>query len=675
MRFPLALLVAGSLSSPLLAQQLTQQLTQPSVFGDHMVMQADAAVPFWGTAAPGATVTLRGGWWEGAQEAQANAQGQWMLRIDSPGPGGPFEIAVSSGEQTLSYEDVLLGEVWVCGGQSNMEWTLGPGVGPGIANWEEEVAGAQFPEIRFFDVPHSVSGVPLPDAGGEWKITTPENSVRFSAVGYLFGRQLHQKLEVPVGLLGCNWGGTLAEAWTSRETLEAFGEFEAGLNQVADLVRGNADGEQAFRDRQAAWWASMADKDPGSGAGQWYATQPADAGPWQTVQLPGQWEREGGLIGAFDGVVWYRRTIELSEAWVGQELQMTLGAIDDYDTTWVNGVQVGAMHEPGQWQTPRVYTIPAELVKERMLTIAVRVLDTGGGGGFAGPAGSMTLEPRSIRGQARRLDGEWMVRRGAAIGKIGQPPGRPSMHQNMPTALHNGMLRSIIPFGIRGAIWYQGESNRPRAYQYRRLFPAMIGDWRRLWGQGDFPFYFVQIAPFNYGNDQGQAAALREAQTLAMRVPHTGMAVTMDIGNPRDIHPKNKQDVADRLARWALAKTYEQTGVDYFGPMLAGYRVEEAGIRLWFDHAENGLATRDGAAPSHFTIAGADKVFHAAQATVEQVDGRWSLLVSSEAVAEPLAVRYAWGAADEPNLVDGSGLPAPSFRTDTWPAWPGGPIR
>ena len=652
---------------------LAQELSQPSVFGNHMVLQSGAPVPFWGTAEPGADVSLSGGWWSGEILTAAGTDGAWKLELPAPDAGGPYEIEVQSGASRLVYEDVLVGEVWVCGGQSNMEWTLGPGVGPGIANWEEEVASANFPQIRFFDVPHSVSGVPLADAGGEWKITTPENAGRFSAVGYLFGRQLHGELNVPVGLLGCNWGGTVAEAWTSRETLEEFGEFESGLGQVDAMMAGGADADARFAAAQKAWWDGLAAKDPGSGDAAWYAVQPKDAGPWQTAQLPGAWET--GAIGNFDGIVWYRRTIELSEGWVGQDLRMSLGAIDDYDTTWVNGVQVGAMYEPGNWQTPRIYSIPGELVKERMLTIAVRVLDTGGGGGFVGPPERLNLEPTSIRGQARRLDGEWLMRKGSAIGKIGQPPARPRMHQNMPTALHNGMLRSIIPFGIRGAIWYQGESNRTRAYQYRRLFPAMIGDWRRLWGQGDFPFYFVQIAPFNYGGDQGQAAALREAQTLAMRVPNSGMAVTMDIGNPRDIHPKNKQDVADRLARWALAKTYKKDSVDFSGPVLAGFRAEEGSMRLWFSHAENGLISRDGKELSHFTIAGEDKVFHPAVAVIEEVEGRWTLRVSSDAVAEPRAVRYAWGTADEPNLVDGSGLPAPSFRTDSWPAWPGGPTR
>ena len=359
---------------------VAQKLSQPSVFGNHMVLQADGPVPFWGTAEPGTRVELHGGWWAGVVSTTAGVDGSWSLELPETKAGGPYEIEIQNEQALLVYEDVLVGEVWVCGGQSNMEWTLGPGVGPGIANWEEELAGANFPQIRFFDVPHSVSGVPLADAGGEWKVTTPGNAGRFSAVGYLFGRNLHHELKTPVGLLGCNWGGTVAEAWTSRETLEAFGEFGAGLAQIDAITGENQNAEARFAAEQQAWWDGLKGKDPGSGAAEWFAVQPKDAGPWQDATLPGPWE--SGPLGDFDGIVWYRRTMELNESWVGQDLRMSLGAIDDYDTTWVNGVQVGAMHEPGNWQAPRVYIVPGELVKERTLTIAVRVLDTGGGGGF-----------------------------------------------------------------------------------------------------------------------------------------------------------------------------------------------------------------------------------------------------------------------------------------------------
>jgi sialate O-acetylesterase len=656
----------------LLAAAGAQELSQPSIFGDHMVLQADASVPFWGEAAAGAEVQLLGGWWSGPMKAQADSDGAWSLAVESPASGGPYTIEVRSGGSSLSYADVILGEVWVCGGQSNMEWTLGPGVGPGIANWQAEVADANYPMIRFFDVPHKIAASPQSDAGGEWKLATPENAPLFSAIGYLYGRRLHKELGVPVGLIGCNWGGTVAEAWTSRETLEKFGQFEAGLQQM-DAIAAGGSSDPAFQKRQAAWWDALGKVDMGSGAASWWAKQPSDAGPWQTVTLPGTWEYS--QPGVFDGIVWYRRTIEIGADWVGKDLRMGLGAIDDYDTTWVNGVLVGQMHETGNWTTPRNYIIPASAVTDRMLTIAVRVLDTGGGGGFASPADSMTLEPVSGRNQALRLDGEWQMRVGAELAKVGAPPSKPAMGPNMPTALHNGMLRTIIPFGMRGAIWYQGESNVGRAYQYRTLFPAMIADWRALWGRGDFPFYFVQIAPFNYGGDTGQAAALREAQTLALSVPETGMAVTMDIGSPGNIHPTNKQDVADRLARWALAKTYAKDQVVYSGPLLAGYRVEPGQIRLLFDHAEGGLKARDGAALTHFTIAGEDQVFHAASASIEKFEGQWTLVVQADAVKQPRAVRYAWGTADEPNLANAAGLPAPSFRTDSWPAWPGGPVR
>jgi len=651
-------------SAPLAAQEFWM----PHIFGDHMVIQAGGATPVWGNAPAGASVRLTSDAWQGEKSCLADAAGHWSLELPAIDGVGPFWIEVQQGDHSLRFDDVLVGEVWLCGGQSNMEWTLGPGVGPGIANWQAEVQTADLPQIRLFDVPHQVAATPMNDSPATWRVCSPQTVERFSAVGFLFGRRLHKDLARPIGLISCNWGGTVAEAWTSRAALEDFGEFANGLEQLDRLAGGN-DGEKSFAQRQARWWQALAAKDAGSGPAQWFAKQPRDAGPWQETQLPGAWE--SGPLGEFDGIAWYRRAIELPADWVGKPLQMSLGAIDDYDTTWVNGQQVGATHEQGQWQKPRIYEIPAELVTDRNLTIAVRVLDTGGAGGFTGPAGAMALGRSDTPGQAMRLDGTWWMRKGTAMSKLGALPTRPQMGPNQPTALFNGMLSTVAPYAIRGAIWYQGESNRTRAMQYQELFPRMIADWRKQWGRGDFPFYFVQIAPFQYGGDTGQAAALREAQSMAMSVANTGMAVTMDVGNPRDIHPSNKQDVADRLARWALARTYGKTAIGYRSPSLREARVEAGRLRLYFDGADSGLRTRDGAAPSHFQVAGKDQVFQPATAVLEQHDGQWTVVVQSDSVPRPVAVRYAWGAADQPNLENAHGLPASSFRSDRWSAYPG----
>jgi sialate O-acetylesterase len=672
---PLALLLANS------GLAAAQDLKLPSIFSDHMVLQAQSEVPVWGMAAPGASVQLSGGWWPGDLSTKADANGKWQLELRSPQTGGPFSISVSSQGETITYKDVLLGEVWLCGGQSNMEWTLGPGVGPGIADWKAEVAGANFPQIRLHDVPHKIALAPQWQGAGTWRVCSPQTVSKFSAVGYLFGRDLHQELEVPIGLISCNWGGTVAEAWTSAETLQKMKDFAQPMEAVAQLAEEGADEQQLLSQRRQQWWQKLnrLEKLPalasagrsgndGSGAKNASATQ------WQAVTLPGAW---AGDLANFDGVVWYRREFQVPKAWVGKSWMLELGPIDDYDTIWLNRQQVAATHAVGKWNTPRRYKIDSAHTIAGKCTLSVRVVDPSGGGGFIGKAEQMKIYLPGDPQTAVSLAGEWQALRGSDIGKLGAFPSQTKLHPNLPTVLHNGMLRPVIPYAIRGAIWYQGESNRTRAKQYQRLFPNMIADWRRLWGRGDFPFYFVQIAPYQYGGDQGQAAALREAQTMALSVKNTGMAVTMDIGNPGNIHPTNKQSVAQRLALWAKVKTYPHRlrsknadSLEFSGPMLDQVVAKGGILKLSFHHGA-GLQTRDGKAPSHFVIAGKDRVFHAAKAriVVDRDGGSWVWL-QSDAVAEPVAARYAWGAADEPNLENHANLPAPSFRTDQWQPHP-----
>ena len=326
---------------------------------------------------------------------------------------------------------------------------------------------------------------------------------------------------------------------------------------------------------------------------------------------------------------------------------------------WVNGTHVASTHASGQWNRPRRYGVAPGVLRPGTNVVAVRVLDTGGVAGLNGKA-----EQMAVRRDGKRLvplHGSWRYRKGAAMGDLPAKPAGQEIGPNDPSVLFNGMIAPLVPYGIRGAIWYQGESNRGTPLLYERVFPNMIADWRQQWGGDAFPFYFVQIAPFGYRGDTGQAGALRDAQRLTLSTPNTGMAVTMDIGDPRDIHPSNKRDVGKRLALWALAKTYGVDGLAYSGPLYRSMATEGSTIRLAFDHAEDGLVLRD-APRSYFMIAGADRRFVEARAVV---DGS-SIVVSSDEVREPVAVRYAWGAADEPNLFNAAGLPASSFRTDRW---------
>ncbi len=623
----------------------------PSLFSDHMVIQRDTDAPVWGWADPGETITITGSWNNESVTTKAGDDGRWMTKIATPEAGGPHQITVQ-GVNWIPIRNVFSGEVWICSGQSNMEWRVNISDNP-----EEEMKSANWPMIRHFDVRNVTSTSPKEDCEGKWTACSPATVGGYTAVGYFFGRNLHQELDVPVGLIATNWGGTVAEAWTSEGTLASnFPEFGGALEQIAQMRAGGGSDLSAA---QLAWWKGLEKKGPG-GSGNWM-TASYDDSAWNATSVPNKWSAVG--LGDFDGTVWYRRDMEIPAAWAGKKLVLELGPADDMDRVWVNGELIGETTVHGKWQEERRYVVPEGCVKGTDVQITVCVVDTGGAGSLGGNPDGMRLRMAGLSEDlSKSLAGEWRYQKGIAMSDVGTFPVQASFHANSPTALYNGMIAPLVPFAIRGAVWYQGESNRGRAPQYQKLFPAMIQDWRESWGQGDFPFGFVQIAPYGYGGDTGQAAALREAQMMTLSSPNTGMAVTMDIGNPRDIHPRNKQDVGHRLAVWALANTYGREGLVYSGPMYASHKVEGSSIRLSFDHVHGGLVA-EGGAPSHFTMAGADKVFHPAQAVI---DGD-TIVVSCDAVTAPVAARYAWGAADQPNLKNAEGLPSSSFRTDDWP--------
>ncbi len=459
--FPLCLLLL------VLVAPLQADVRLPKVIGSHMVVQQGQPATIWGWADPGETVVVEMGTSRG--ETKADDGGKWSVKIDPPAAGGPYEIHVV-GSNTLKLTDVLVGEVWVCSGQSNMQWSVNRALNP-----QAEIQAAEFPHIRLFTVARNPAKEPVDDCVGKgqggWVDCNPQTVAGFSAVGYFFGRKLHQDLDVPVGLVNTSWGGTICEAWTSHSKLESDQDFAPILERSANFKPGN----------------------PNQGA-----------------------------------------------------------------------------------------------------------------------------------------------------------------------ALYNGMIHPLVPLSMRGAIWYQGESNVARAQQYAKLFPAMITDWRERWGQGDFPFLFVQLAPFRYnGKDPQECAELWEAQRKTLSLPNTGMAVTTDIGNIKDIHPKNKQEVGRRLALWALALAHDKQLV-HSGPLYHEQKVEGNQIRVSFQHTGGGLVAKGDGGLTHFEIAGADEQFVKATATI---DGD-TVVVRSESVAKPVAVRFAWTDTAEPNLFNAEGLPASPFRTD-----------
>ncbi|HEX2948831.1 MAG TPA: sialate O-acetylesterase, partial [Armatimonadota bacterium] len=474
--------------------------------------------------------------------------------------------------------------------QSNMEMVV-----RSSRNSADEIANSANQNIRLFAVRKKVSTAPLSTLEGQWTACGPDTVGSFSAAGYFFGRELQKRLNVPVGLIHTSWGGTPAEAWTSHDFLLKDPDFQPILSRYkvpagVDPVAAQKDYEKKL----AEYDAKKYQVDPGNkgeGLG-WAKTDFADAN-WQTAKLPGLWDASGSKMD-IDGAVWYRKDIQLPNDWAGKSLTLSLGAIDDFDVTYFNGVKVGAIDEKTNeyWAYPRTYTIPAELVKPGRNVIAVRVFDHFGSGGFNGTVDQMTL---ALAGAATTkpltLAGMWKMNVELAMKPVPAPTPVYTMNQNAPSTLYNGMLNPIIPFGIKGAIWYQGESNAGRSYQYRKLFPAMITSWRKAWGEGDFPFIFVQLANYMQRRDfptESGWAELREAQTMTLATKNTGMAVIIDIGEGDNIHPKNKQDVGKRLELAAEHVAYNKKIV-YSGPMYKSMEVDHNTIRLHFTSVGSGL--------------------------------------------------------------------------------------
>ena len=513
------------------------------LFTDNAVLQQGIKAPIGGTADPGERVTVE---FAGQTvSTTASAEGKWLVHLSPLKAGGP-RILTISGRNKIVLTNILAGEVWLCSGQSNMERQLGLRAGQQpIADWKQEVAAANYPEIRHFGVTQTKAFTPAQTVKGSWTVCSPETVTKFTAIGYFFGRDLYQARQVPIGLIHSSWGGTPAEAWTSEAALRPLRDFAEPLAEIKRLVADPALAQRETQARQDEWYRA---KDPGSVANPPWSATNLDTSSWKTMTLPTYWENAG--YPDFDGTFWFRRIVDLPEDWNGSDVELHLGAVDDNDTTWVNGVEVGATIG---YNLPRVYRVPAGVLKRSANVIAVRVLDTGGYGGLYGGDDPMRLVVNAgEKTNSISLTGVWLYRKGVSLADVGWPPADYSQSPNVPSVLYNGMIAPLLPYAIRGVIWYQGESNVGREQQYRTLFPAMIADWRRAWGEGDFPFLFVQIAPH-----RDMTPEIREAQLLSWQnTKNTAMAVTIDCGEADDIHPPHKQPMGARLALAARAIAY-----------------------------------------------------------------------------------------------------------------------
>ncbi|CAN5466448.1 sialate O-acetylesterase [soil metagenome] len=629
--------------------QVKAEVSLPKLVGDYMVLQRDQPINIWGWADPGEDIQVI--FRNQRISTQADPSGEWKITLASEKAGGPFDLVIS-GTNTIRIKDVLLGDVWVCSGQSNMEWPLGRLE----EKYSDEIANAQNNEIRFLTVENNTASTPQKDIKSSgWQIASPETVKDFSAVGYFFGRDLYQTYKIPVGLISSDWGGTVAEAWTSPEALKKFPEFRAEVEKMTG--ESAEEPEKEFQQKLTEWNKAYrkADQSAGLNVKSWAGSK-IDDKSWNSMTLPTLWESAG--LPDFDGIVWFRKEVNIPKSLAGKDLTLSLGAIDDNDSSWFNGQFIGSTN---QYNMNRKYKVPGKIVKAGKNIIAVKVVDSGGGGGIWGEPDAM----RVVAGnETIPLQGSWKYK--VALDHKDLPPKPQDINNpNKPAVLFNGMIAPLLPYAIKGVIWYQGESNASRAKQYQKLFPALIRDWRTQWGQKDLPFLFVQLANFMEPKEEpGESAwaELREAQFQTLALPNTGMAVIIDIGEANDIHPKNKLDVGKRLALAARKIAYQEELV-YSGPVFESFGIKGDKAILQFKETGSGLETKGGSELKEFYVAGSDKKFYRAKAVIENNQ----VIVSHEQVPEPVAVRYAW--ADNPeeaNLYNQEGLPASPFRTDSW---------
>lgn len=620
------------------------QIKLPRVVRDSMILQRDTKINIWGWASKGEKVSVQFN--NKTFKTKTKPDGTWSIALPAMKAGGPFTMRIT-GANKITLKDILVGDVWICAGQSNMVHQME------LHNlrYAADIANANYPEIRHFFIPttSNLQGPQQDLVDGYWKSANPKDVNRFSAVAFFFARSVYEKHHIPIGLINASVGGSPIEAWTSEEGLKDFQNIVSTIQKNKDTSYIN----ELYRAMAIKNANAPKSRDLGmAGDIKWFdpAYVPKE---WRTINVPGYWEDQG--IKDLNGVVWYRKVIDVPAAMTGKPARVFLGRIVDADILYVNGQQVGQT----TYQYPqRRYTIGAGILKAGKNTLVVRVTNNNGKGGFVPDkpyclfAGNDTID----------LKGYWQYKVGEAfIPAPGEWFGFNA--QNQPTALYNAMLAPLTNYSIKGFLWYQGESNTSRPTEYASLQPALIHDWRKKWGQGELPFFYVQLPNFmdaNYLPSESQWAALRESQLISLSVSNTAMAIAIDLGEWNDIHPGNKKDVGLRLALAARKLVYGEDIV-YSGPVFKSASIEGNRIVLDFDHTGTGLVSKDGEQLSEFAIAGPDKKFVWARA---QIEGN-SVIVWHDEIAEPKYVRYAW--ADNPvnpNLYNKEGLPASPFRTD-----------
>jgi sialate O-acetylesterase len=621
------------------------QIRLPKLVSDGMVLQRDANTNIWGWASAGEKVTVN--FLGSSYQATADERGKWKIQLPKLTAGGPYEMKLSASNE-LIIRNILIGDVWVCSGQSNMEMSMMSV----RTKYPEDIASSENKFIRQFAVPRKhIFSKSLEDvSSGSWVSADPNTVLRFTAAGYYFARNLYDKYKVPIGLINSTLGGSRTESWMSEEALKPFPTLHEEAIKFKDttvIIQTDVDDRKRIAEwhqRSKATDASYADP-----AGRWSKADYDDS-QWDEMQIPALWTVS--KLGPINGVVWFRREFEAPASFDGQTAKLAFGNIVEADSVFINGKFVGG--RPSQY-IPRNYDMPAGLLKSGKNTIAVRIVCPSGRGGFV-PEKQYAIV---FNNETIDLTGKWKYKLGSKMESLVGS----SFIQWKATGLYNAMLAPLFTYTIKGALWYQGESNISRAEQQVTLFPALIKNWREKWNQGDFPFIFVQLPNFNEPQKEpsdGGWAKFREAQTAALAVPNTGMAVAIDIGEWNDIHPLNKKDLGYRLALSAQKVAYNENSIVYSGPLYQSMKVKGNKVTISFTNVGGGLIAKDGSL-KQFAIASEDKKFVWANAEIKKN----TVVVWSDKVVKPVAVRYAW--ADTPegaNLYNKEGLAAAPFRTD-----------
>lgn len=619
----------------------TAQIRLPRLIRDSMILQRDSKVRIWGSASSSEKITVTFN--KKTYRSKADTQGNWSLILPPVKAGGPYQIEIS-GKNKITLKDILFGDVWFCSGQSNMVHQLNIH----DVTYAEEIANANYPEIRQFWIPTltNLQGAQTYLPAGNWKAAVGEDVRPFSAVAYFFAKRIHEKYKVPVGIINASVGGTPIEAWTSEEGFRDFSSILSVIQKNKDTAYINSFNRRPVTPR------NNPPVDLGlTGPVKWFDPAYIPKG-WRAINIPGYWEDQG--IKDLNGVVWYRKEIDIPAHMTGKAAKVFLGRIIDADELYINGKSVGNT----TYQYPqRRYKIPADVLKPGKNIFVIRVTNNAGKGGFVPDkpyclfSGTDTID----------LKGTWEYKVGLVFPPYGGGVGAGISYQNQPAALYNAMVAPAINYTIKGFCWYQGESNAGKPEEYASLQTALINDWRNKWNLGTLPFFYVQLPGFmdyTYLPSESNWAILREAQRKSLSVDNTAMVVAIDLGEWNDIHPDNKKTVGDRLAMAAFNKAYGETMI-YSGPVAEALTAEGNKLIIRFTSTGNGLITNDGESPAEFAIAGADKKFVWAKARIEDNH----VIVWSDQIADPVYVRYAW--ADNPvnpNLYNKEGLPASPFQ-------------